>query len=163
MKRRKVVTAQIPDTLKNNHPKVDFGNLSIQAVVIGDITKEHGWGVGFYKMPILPNPPKGRTCSALWSGYIKNFELLETGQLKLVSYSYPFADTKERPIDEVNLLLEGNFWLVMKSDFEGPKVFVPFVDGFIETDYNQWQVQNGESLTKVKENPDDGMTGFAIM
>jgi len=132
------MTAQIPDGLKNNHPTVSFGDLELYAVVIGDIKAEYGWGEGFYKIPINPDPPEDADgCSALWSGYTTTFELLETGQLKLVSYNYPFSDSKKK--DEVNYTLTGNFWLVMRAGFEEPKVYVPFVDGFIITDYNLWQ------------------------
>ncbi len=53
---------------------------------------------------------------------------------------YEYLLTKGgRPPDIVNEKLTGNFWLVFRKYYEGGNIYVPFIDGKIVLDRNEWK------------------------
>jgi hypothetical protein len=144
------MTAQIPDHLDNDHPTVEFGELSLYGVIVGDITANYGWGSP-YPFQNHPTAPGEEIFSALWRGYIADFRLSPGGTLTLIAFHYPLALGK--PTVQVNERLEGNFWLVMKSHFEGNRVYIPFEAGMLVTDEQQWVIENREALEILKHPP----------
>lgn len=128
------MTAQVSDELINECVDVDLSGLYLYSVITGNIQSNYGWGI---KYPIQhpPSPPPIPSSTANWRGYIASYRLSRDGRLALVSYYYPaIADTEG--IDEQ---LVGDYWLVMKEDFFGPRVYIPFQNGVIVKDREQWR------------------------
>jgi hypothetical protein len=142
------MTSQASDLLDNRHAAVDFGELALYRVVIGDIHANQGWGDP-YPFQNQPAVPKDSTvCSALWRGHVAEFTLASDGSLTLDAYRYPLAPNKPR--EAVNEHLSGDFWLVMKSSFAGNRVYVPFVAGIIVADEKNWVIEGSEPLESRK-------------
>ncbi len=142
------MTAQAPDQLVNRYANVDFGELNLYGVIRGDVTANHGWGerYAFETEPSFPD--ENKTCSALWRGYIAEFTLTDDGAVTLDAYHFPFAPNKPR--QAVNERLFGDFWLVMKSTFEGNRVYIPFRNGIVHEDENEWVIEGDDSLDELK-------------
>jgi len=131
------MTAQVPDRLMNKHPRVQLRGMQLYGVIRGNIRANSGWGQR-YEFTRPPTPPKDvPRCSALWRGYTATFRLDSEGELSLVSYSYP-RSKKKAEIESVNEKLSGDFWLVFKHSFFGPRTYVPFKDGRIVEDDTEW-------------------------
>lgn len=130
------MTAQAPEKLTNEHARVDLGSMNLYRVIRGDVSQNHGWGIP-YEFEHLSSPPKdARRGSFLWRGYIANFRLTAKGCLILCGYSYPVAESKkEERFEEV---LHGNFWMVMKHNFFGPRTYIPIYDGRIVESEADW-------------------------
>lgn len=145
------MTVQSPDDLTCNCELADFGELSLYAVITGDITAAHGWGTRypFRNQPSVP--PDSTVCSALWRGYIAEYAIDNDGCMSLVAYRYPLAPNK--PCVELNERLEGDYWLVMKSRFIGKRVYVPFRAGVLVTDEAEWLTEDNESIAALKHPP----------
>ena len=103
-------------------------------VIQGDIHSNHGWG-DCYQFERQPNPPKEAWCTALWRGFVSNYELRSNGELYLVSYTYPFTKLEDEHFEEQ---VKGDFWLVMKPDFYSKRVYIPFADSKIVMDEEHW-------------------------
>jgi len=142
------MTAQAPDQIENHAANVDFGELALYGIIRGDVTTNHGWGdrYTFETNPTFPDDNK--TCSALWRGYIAEFTLAANGTITLDAYRFPFAPNKPR--QTVNEQLNGDFWLVMKSTFEGNRVYIPFRSGVVNSSQAEWVVEGGGSLDAIK-------------
>ncbi len=76
-------------------------------------------------------------CSALWRGYVATFVLQEDGRLRLAFFEYRLG-LRKRERQEVNELLEGDFSMVMKNQFFGPRTYIPFLDGVVVEDQESW-------------------------
>lgn len=138
------MTAQVPDRLMNKHPRVKLRGMHLYGVVRGDIRTNSGWGQR-YEFTKPPTPTKDvPRCSALWRGYTATFRLDSEGELELVSYRYPRSLTKTET-EPVNEKLSGDFWLVLKHNFFGPRTYVPFKDGKIVEDESEWVVEEPRS------------------
>ena len=129
------MTIQAPDDLVNDHPRVNLDGLALYRVIQGDISANYGWGSP-YPFSTPPSPPNTERCSALWRGYVATFRLHEQGSLELVSYCYQGGRTTQ-----VHERLVGDFWLVMKRKFFGPRTYIPFQDGVIVEDQLAWVVE----------------------
>ena len=142
------MTVQASDVLENRHGVVDFGELALYGIITGGIEVNHGWG-NPYPFQTQPSfPVVNEVCSALWRGYIAEFSLAPDGLLSLDAYCFPLAPKKPR--QAVNEPLSGDFWLVMKSNFEGNRVYVPFREGIIVGDENNWVIEGSDSLESLK-------------
>jgi hypothetical protein len=138
------MTAQMPDRLENKHPrmKTDLDGLYLYGVTRGDVrTSPNGWGDtnAFVAKPI--RPANASICSALWRGYIAKFLLQEDGRLRLVDFEH-LIGLKEwfrQPVDE---LLEGDFWMVLKPEFFALRTYIPFKDGLLIEDREEWFTEN---------------------
>jgi hypothetical protein len=131
------MTVQLSDKLLNDHPRVRLNGLSVYGIVSGDIRTNHGWGEP-YVFPTLPTPPvDAERCSALWRGYIANFRLYPDGRLQLIGYDYPFSQGKGHR-KNVGAWLTGDFWMVLKRSFYGPRTYVPFREGVVVEDTAAW-------------------------
>src|SRR5262245_1902702 len=132
------MTAQYPDKLVNKHPRVKLDGLHLYGVIRGDPrTSRAGWGDGdaFATRPRRPSP--ATLCTALWRRYVATFVLQPDGRLRLAVFEYPGALT-DRRTQEVDELLAGDFWMVLKPEFEGLRTYVPFQDGVVVEDRAAW-------------------------
>jgi hypothetical protein len=130
------VTVQLSDRLGNDHPRVKLDGLRLYGVIRGDILARFGWGEP-YPFAVPPAPPGAGRCSLLWRGYIATFRLHPDGVLELVGYDYMMSpgEWRAHPVGE---RLAGDFWLVFKRNFFGPRTYVPFRAGLIVEDEAEW-------------------------
>lgn len=132
------MTAQYPDKLVNKHPRVRLDGLHLYGVIRGDPhSSQGGWG-DCSAFSTQPSPPAdGIMCTALWRGYVATFLLQLDGQLRLTTFEYMYSVRKwqKHAVDE---LLDGDFWLVMKRDFFGQRTYIPFRNGVVVEDREQW-------------------------
>jgi hypothetical protein len=76
-------------------------------------------------------------CTALWRGYVATFVLQPDGRLRLTAFEYMLGLRKWQK-QEVDELLDGDFWVVMKPEFFGQRTYIPFRDGVVVEDREQW-------------------------
>lgn len=132
------MTAQVSDQLALEHPGLTLGEWRLYAVISGHPDKSnHGWGEGRpYKSD--PGQAPWRT-TANWKGYIIHFRLKADGRLVLDYFRYDTPGTPPRVCGEI---LEGDFYLVLKSTFQGPRLYIPFQNGLINLDQKAWLHEN---------------------
>jgi hypothetical protein len=132
------MTTQASDALINEHTEIDFGDLHPYGISIGDIQSNHGWGEP-YPFKNLPTPSNERI-SFLWRGYISVYKLNSDGQLILEEYAYPNLGKKREP-DIVNEIIEGDFHLIMRTEFAGMRTYIPFRSGRIVSNRDEWIIE----------------------
>jgi len=129
------MTAQIPEKLTNKMDGIDFHGYELFSICIGDPTDYKNYKT--YPFEQKGDPEKCAVCSACWRGYVSVYELNNEGEIRLVKFEYPFGGTP-READEADETLEDDFWLQLRTDFFGDKLFVPFEGGKIVTDERKW-------------------------
>ena len=141
------MTDQIPEYLDNQCPDVEFGDLELRQVATGGISTNNEWGTD-YPFKSQPGDFGVDCCTDLYRGYIAEFVLTTAGELFLKGYDYP--NVRPKVHTDVCEKIEGDFWLVMDSEFGGPCVYVPFRNGTIVADEGQWITEEGCSVTSLK-------------
>lgn len=141
------MTVQAPDRLILECPAIELGELHLYGIATGDIRLFPGWGTK-YAFTNQPLVPPGAVCSALWRGYVATFCLRADGRLELIRYDYPLSKPKTGV--DISEFLEGDFWMILKSDFKGDRVYVPFVAGRVNPDEAAWVVENNTALETVR-------------
>jgi hypothetical protein len=68
-------------------------------------------------------------------GYLETYVTRKNGSLLLECIKYDDDGSTER-IDEA---VQGDFYLVLKSDFRGPRLYVPFREGMIVLSREAWK------------------------
>lgn len=131
------MTMQMSDRILCDYPNFELDGLRLYRVIRGDIHSNYGWGEPYLYIH-QPNPPEKPMSSALHRGYISTYELRPDGSVYLVSYEYPHTRQDSECFEEK---LEGDFWLVMKADFNAERIYIPFVDSVIITDRRQWECE----------------------
>lgn len=131
------MTAQVSDSLKNKCAAVDFSELHLYSVLIGDIRTAKA-----QVYPFLHNSDSSKrsVITACWSGYTSTYTLTASKELVLTGFRYPFNE--EASPDTVYEVLEGDFWLDMREDFFGDGFYVPFKDGLLVVDESEWVSRN---------------------
>jgi hypothetical protein len=132
------VTAQYPDILINEHPRVAFENLSPYLLFRGDV----GGNRERLVLPVSPDYVPEKRNSALWRGYIATFRLAADGTLSLISYGYPTPEGATLKQEIANGEINGDFWLELRPFCSGPKTRVPFCAGRIVEDRTQWEIED---------------------
>lgn len=132
------MTAQFPDKLVNKHPRVKLAGRRLYGVIRGDPrTSRNGWGDGPAFVTPPARPDAAIRCSALWRGYVATFVLEPDGRLRLSTFEYMLS-IHEWQKQEVDELIDGDFWVVMKPAFFGPRTYIPFRDGVVVEDQEAW-------------------------
>jgi hypothetical protein len=135
------MTAQAPDALINEHPRVRLHGLHLYGVVRGDITTNHGWGDS-YVFATQPAPDELPVrATHLMKGYTARFRLGFDGGIVLEDYQYPSPSFRRWQHHAVGERLTGDFWLVLKPAFLGQRVYVPFRDGRIVEARTAWVIE----------------------
>lgn len=128
------MTDQISDKLCIGYRVLPLEGWRLYGVITGDITQNHGWGQP-YPFRNQPSPVPFPPCTALWRGSIASYELAPDGRLWLTGYEYPFTNLPTQRISEA---LKGDFWLVLKEKFLGPRMYLPFRSSTIVADSDKW-------------------------
>jgi hypothetical protein len=137
------MTAQMPDEVVNLDPRLNLGDLRLYAVVQGDITADHGWGT-FYPFQRKPTLIDERFwCSALWRGYVAHYRIDAEARVTLVRFGYPFRHDlpEDERAEDIGEELIGDYWLVFKDRFFGPRTYVPARDGRVVPERDQWSFE----------------------
>ena len=134
------MTTQSSEDLENEHPEFAPGTWRLFGVIRGEPSKEnHGWGDraddGSLVRVYRANPGKAEiTKSSNWKGYTERYRLGRDGRLTLLRFDYD----SDRPPMVVNETLDGDFYVVLKALFDGPRTYVPFREGVIVLDQKAW-------------------------
>jgi hypothetical protein len=146
------MTAQSSDGFTNEHPSLALGAWSVFHVMRGEPSSEnHGWGErGVSVHRVVPVAPQVVT-TANWKGCTALYRLTRSGQLVLDRFDF---DDSSRASQLVNETLEGDFYVVLKSNFSGPRAYVPFRQGTIVLDQAEWiheaYVGNSPNATELR-------------
>ena len=122
-------------------------------IVIDDSGIELGWLKPYFVRSVnqkadseadcFPVPPvlpaSNAFCSSLWRGYVATMRLHPDGRLELVKYDFPYA-TKDAPAQICNAYFTGDFSITFRPFFFGPNTVVPFRDGMIVRDRDEWDI-----------------------
>lgn len=143
------MTAQASDKLRNDNPRVDFGDLHCYGLIRSHPKDAHPWDGVLGDIFDYPRPPRQQAdsyCTGLYRGYIASHVLNNDGTLTLAAYEYMGFDQTEEgntslrfDEDPVDQPIAGDFWLILRPHFyTDPTTFVPFRDGHIVEDRSQW-------------------------
>jgi len=132
------VTTQSSERLESEYPFLDLGVWRVFGVIRGEPCREnHGWGEQGPAYHATPGEARWVT-TANWKGYTEIWRLTCDGRLELVAFEYDDPARSERHRD-VNETLEGDFYLVLKSVFQGPRLYLPFRNGVLVVDRRTWK------------------------
>jgi hypothetical protein len=148
------MTAQTPDKLQNDHPRVDFGDLRLYGLIRSDPSSAHCWSGVLgepFDYPRTPAPRDGGYSTACYRGYVASHVLNADGTLTLSHFEYTVFEPAvidgansvsiRMEEDVVNQSVTGDFWMVLRPNFyTDPTTFVPFRKGRIVEDKSQWIV-----------------------
>ena len=140
------MTAQDPDKLLNECPTLDVEGLYLFGIIRGDIDTNHGWGEPY----VFESTPKAKDeqywCSSLWRGHVASYRIEANGRVTLLRYDYPYHYhlPEEERTEDLSEELSGDFWLVFKDCFFGPRVYLPACDGRVVADRSRWRREPDE-------------------
>jgi hypothetical protein len=137
------MTDQLFDHFINEHPEFRPRLWKLAGVIRGVPSKEnYGWGS---REPITYFVPEKRPprSSGNWKGYIATFRLAAAGSLWLAFVDYDNDNSRV----QVNEQVHGEFFIVLQPSFDGPRLYVRFVNGTLQTDPATWMhaAHTGES------------------
>jgi hypothetical protein len=144
------VTAQTPEILEIDYAQFQLGDWRMYGAIRGEPTEEnHGWGQraanGYVKVYRADPGAAKAQISCNWKGYKEVYRLHGHRRLTLLRFDYDFG---QRPPYVVNESIEGEFYLVFKMDFFGPRLYVPFRDGSLLLDHEEWRHEVGPLLAR---------------
>ena len=155
------MSAQIPDVLINEHPRLRLDGLKLYAVIRGDIHSSHGWGER-YEFLDKPDPSLATArATNLIRGHVAKFRLEPGGGLVLEEYQFLTGSFRRWGRQPVAERLTGDFWIVLKPTFFGQRVYVPFRGGRIVEDRGAWVIEPYDA-SRMKESSIDleGLDAF---
>ncbi|MHC6645502.1 hypothetical protein ACYTPF_02900 [Alteromonas sp. HB246098] len=129
------MTIQFSQGFSNQCPLVSLKGYSLYYIWQGHPSEEGE--KHFYQLKSKPDPEKVEVMSACWDGYTGSYQLSAEGKLILTKFYYFFPDG----LGESDALLEelqGDFYLEFRTHFEGDQLYVPFTDGKVIVDQEQW-------------------------
>jgi len=129
------MTEQSCEDLKNEHPELDLGKWRVYGVIRGVPNDEnHGWGTRERAYRTDPGEVE-MVRTSNWKGYHEAWKLRADGRLVLDRIE--FDEYGREPL-VANEVVEGDLFLVLKSTFESPRVYIPFESGVIVLDRSRW-------------------------
>jgi hypothetical protein len=129
-----IVTAQSSEGFVSYHPGFEPGCWRLFGIVQGEPSKENnGWGTRKRITKFVPRAAKSRLTSN-WKGFTQFYALQATAECILLSIRYDDDGTTQ----QINETLQGDFFLCFKSDFFGPRLYVPFQDGKLVLERDEW-------------------------
>ena len=129
------------NTVINECTEADFSDLHLYAVLTGDIvSKENTVPYAFLQKA---NKDKINVFSACWNGYTSKYKITKNKELVLIGFQYPALLPEQIEPDETYEVAVGDFWLDMRPSFFEGFVYVPFKDGKLITNKNEWIFRDG--------------------
>ena len=123
------MTAQYPERLINEHPRIQFGEVDLYSVSCD--------------LPVEPQRPDDKlfVTTALWRNYIGTWRLNPDGRLQLIEFEFPRVNGDESSFQRVrNGFVSGDFTINLRPFFAGPHTVVPFADGVIVENRTEWRI-----------------------
>ena len=121
------MTAQIPEILVND------SDVDLKWLRPYDVSRS--------SYPVPPEVPDNSIrCSANWNEYIAELRLHADYRLELEQFEFPFADDAGPQI--CNAFFRGDFSITFRPFFAGPRTTIPFRDGRIVQDREQWEIDD---------------------
>ena len=130
------MTAQIANIIINECIEVDLSDLHLYAVLVGDIINKEN--IAPYPFLQKGNKEKINVFSACWNGYISKYKITKSKELVLIGFQYPALLPERIEPDETYEMAVGDFWLDMRPGFFEGFVYVPFKNGKLITNKNEW-------------------------
>ena len=130
------MTAQFADIIMNECTEVDLSDLHLYAVLTGDIINKENTAP--YSFLQKANEEKLNVFSACWNGYISKYKITKSKELVLVGFQYPALLPERIEPDETYEVAVGDFWLDMRPSFFEGFVYVPFKNGKLITNKDEW-------------------------
>jgi len=127
------MTVQIPEKLHLEMLGIDIKGYKLYDILIGNPSD-------YINRTSYKFKQKGQQnviASHCRRGYVSTYVLEASGQLRLTEFDYPFGDDSDQP-DKADEILEGDFWLDLRTEFLGSTIYLPFVDGAVVTDKTKW-------------------------
>ena len=143
------MTTQKSEVLINEYPGLALGAWFVHGVIRGEPAAEnHGWGDRSQVYAADPGSPAVVT-TGNWKGFTAVYRLTRAGQLVLHRFDYDDATIPSQDVDE---LLIGNLYVVLKSHPMGPRLYLPFRDGTVVLDPSAWlhEVYTGPSPVETE-------------
>ncbi|MEM7557939.1 MAG: hypothetical protein AAF394_02325 [Planctomycetota bacterium] len=89
--------------------------------------------------PVQPKLPENpRFCTANWNGYIAILRLHADYRLELEQFEFPYFDDMAPQV--CNAFFSGDFSITFRPFFGGPRTKIPFRDGRIVQDREEWEI-----------------------
>lgn len=129
------MTVQFSQGFSNKCPLVSLEGYSLYYIWQGHPSEEGE--KHFYPLKSKPDPEKVEVMSACWDGYAGNYQLSAEGRLILTRFHY-FLPKGLGESDALLEELQGDFYLEFRTHFEGDQLYVPFADGKVIIDQEQW-------------------------
>ena len=118
-------------------------------ILINDSDVDLGWLKPYFvrregktdAFPVSPVLPESSTrCSMNWNGYVATMRLHSDYRLELEHFDFPFAANS--PSQACNVYFDGDFSITFRPFFSGLNTTVPFRDGRIVPNRNEWQIDD---------------------
>ena len=91
--------------------------------------------------PVSPDVPGGTgRCSSNWNGYIATMRLHADHRLELVQFDFPYHENT--PTQICNAFFTGDFSITFRPFFHGPNTTIPFRDGRVIPDQDEWGIDD---------------------
>ena len=91
--------------------------------------------------PVQPELPENpRFCTGNWNGYIANLRLHADYRLELEQFEFPYFDDMAPQV--CNAFFSGDFSVTFRPFFGGPRTEIPFRDGRIVQDREEWEIDD---------------------
>jgi len=130
------MTAQMANSIINECTEVDFSSLHLYAVLTGDVVNKEN--TALYSFVQQANKEKRNVFSACWDGYTSKYKITKNKELVLMGFQYPALLPDRIEPDETYEVAVGDFWLDMRPSFFEGFVYVPFKNGKLITNKNEW-------------------------
>ena len=144
------MTAQIAHKFENRMPSLDCSELMLYDVFTANSLTWENFDRKSMQYSLPHNKPADLPLtSCLWSQYVDRFVLNHDGTLDHVGYSYYLNDDNWIDHDGIERVI-GDFYLDMREYFDCGKITcVPFRNGKIVTDRNQWETVQPPWLDQI--------------
>lgn len=129
------MTVQFSQSFSNQCPAVNLKGYGLYNILKGHPSDDAE--SQFYRLESKPDPEKVGVMSACWNGYTGSYQLNAAGKLILTRFQYFLPDGLEES-DALFEELHDDFYLEFRTHFEGDQLYVPFVDGNVIIDQEQW-------------------------
>jgi len=137
------MTQQIPDIL-TVECDLDLGDLMVHSLLLelpksGEETKQ-------YRFNKKPTEAKRNVMTACWDGYVSEYTITQDRKLFLTGFTYLALLPERIEPDSANEQATGDFWLGLHSSSSKESTYIPFINGTLVLDKNEWTTVSGNRI-----------------